>query len=170
MTEKASFSIREATKEDVPRMAQIRQRAFGTNGIHGALWPAHLRVNQEKGADHLAFLTSRMEKQFQDKKPWLYYIVAVQDGGSGEDVIAGCAEWYAPEPAGQEPKVEQSLEERMAQLPDAMNKAAIIEHTRETNKLEEAAQELLGGKGSTKDMWCTTTFPLFPLQYTGLEH
>jgi GNAT superfamily N-acetyltransferase len=162
MTDHA-YRIRAATKEDIPALVDILYGAFGSNKVHAAFWPdslKHLRTLPGHG-DHIAWRTVRFEKIFQDLKPWMHYIVAVEASQHGREVIVGSAEWMAPvDAAGDQPKG-KTWEERAAELPRAMDKAAMKECLESTTRLENDLEQALG-PGSLKDMWCMFCTALVP--------
>lgn len=162
MATKTSYRIRAASRKDIPAITRIRYHAFGTNNLHAALWPEHLRLLPNKGSDQQAWLTARTEKHFDEDISTMHYIVAVQDLTSGKEAIVGCGEWISPGPEESETatETEQSVSEREAQLPAAMDKAVLRERTVGTRKLEEAAESVLG-KENMKNMWCKIA-PLLP--------
>lgn len=137
-------------------MVQILYRAFGSNSTYAAFWPEsrkHLRVLPGPG-DHIAWRSARLERLFQDSKPWMHCIVAVQRLSTGEEVVVGCAEWMAPaEDVEGPPEKYQASESGDMELPAGINKAAVKESLAFNKKFEESLDHALG-VGRMKTMWC----------------
>ncbi|KAK6069838.1 acetyltransferase [Seiridium cupressi] len=161
MASTTPIRIRVATKEDIPTMVDILHRAFAPNKVQTILFPEHLKTIPGSG-DYLAFRTSRFERDFLKMKPHMYYIVAVQDTPSGDEVMVGCAEWMAPvDEADSEPAKKKTWKERAAALPAGMDPEAYRAHFECTKKLEAAVDEFVG-EGSTKRMWWANSIAVDP--------
>ncbi|ETS84154.1 hypothetical protein PFICI_02179 [Pestalotiopsis fici W106-1] len=158
------ITIRRATREDIPAMVQILYRAFGTKNLFAMLWPEslkHLRLLPGHG-DHLAWRTSRFESNFQDMKPWMHFIVAVQQSPTGEELMVGSAEWMAPaEKTNSTPDKDKTETDRETELPAGMDQAAFRESQAVNRAFEQSLEQALG-EGSLEKMWYANSIAVDP--------
>jgi hypothetical protein len=146
------LQLRAATEADLPAIVRVDVAAFGRDPIYHALFPPHLRPDDNPALDERpAFRGATARQRMQ--RPGVHTLVVVDDAAPAGSNIVGYTQWEAPagiltEQERQEARVRQAKER--AEWPASFD-ADAFEQLYRTFHAEDV--RLFGEKG-TADAWC----------------
>jgi hypothetical protein len=161
-----SIQIIPASLEHVPQMCDVGHRAFAEDGLHNALFPAHLSNPENPNALVEAQIES-MQKRIQRSDT--RYAVAIQDAVEGKPRVLGYVAFLIPSNA--EDEADKEKPETAPGDPKFPKTLDVRAYKYATEVMERAKKEIL--KEQEKNTWrmlMTSIFSKYHLKFSTISN